>query len=401
MKKIRVFILSLLMIITIIGNKTSILFATMPELVEVATTATEAVSLSCKAAVLMEASTGTVIYEKNPDEKLSPASITKIMTLLLIFEAIEKEEIQYDDIVTTSEHAKSMGGSQVFLETGEQQTVETLIKCIVIASGNDASVAMAEHIAGTEAAFVDKMNEKAKALGMVNTYFKDCCGLWDDMEHYSSARDVAIMSRELLTRYPEVKNYTGIWMENITHVTEKGSKEFTLSNTNRLIKQYEGATGLKTGSTSLAKYCLSATALRDGVELIAIIMAAPDYKARFSEATTLLNYGFGTVALYEDKEELEPFNIKVKYGITDFVSVVKKDDFRYICDSKEAVSKIEKVRNVPKQIEAPVKQGQQIGTLDYYVGDEKIGSVPILAKNEIAKAGFLDYFKKLCYKYLM
>lgn len=401
MKKIRAFVLSLLMIITIIGNKTSILFATMPELVEVATNATEAVSLSCKAAILMEASTGTTIYEKNPDEKLSPASITKIMTLLLIFEAIEKEEIQYDDIVTTSEHAKSMGGSQVFLETGEQQTVETLIKCIVIASGNDASVAMAEHIAGTESAFVDKMNEKAKELGMVNTYFKDCCGLWDNMEHYSSARDVAIMSRELLMRYPEVKNYTGIWMENITHVTEKGSKEFTLSNTNRLIKQYEGATGLKTGSTSLAKYCLSATALRDGVELIAVIMAAPDYKARFSEATNLLNYGFSTVALYEDREELEIFNVKVKNGVIDFVEVEKKDIFSYICDNKEVISKIEKVRNVPEQIEAPVKKGQQIGTVDYYIDGEKIGSVPILAKNEIAKAGFLDYFKKVCYKYLM
>lgn len=400
MKKIRgMFVL--LMIITVIGNKTSILFATTPEMVEVAGVTNEMLTTSCKAAILMETSTGTVLYEKNPDEKLSPASITKIMTLLLIFEALEKEEIQYDDVVTTSEYAKSMGGSQVFLETGEQQTVETLIKCIVIASGNDASVAMAEYIAGTEEAFVKKMNEKAKALGMVNTYFKDCCGLWDDMEHYSTARDVAIMSRELLVRYPEIQNYSKIWMENITHVTDKGSKEFTLSNTNRLIKQYSGATGLKTGSTSLAKYCLSASAMRDGIELVAVIMAAPDYKARFKEATTLLDYGYASISMYKDEQPLPQTNVPVKNGTKAVVELEKRDDFRYICKNKQSASEIRRLINLPSSVKAPVKEGQQIGTVDYYIEEEKIGSVPLNAKFTVKEAGFMDYFKKIYCEYLI
>ena len=184
--------------------------------------------LTCKAAILMEASTGTVIYEQNPDQTLSPASITKIMTLVLIFDAIHSGKIKLEDIVTTSAYAKSMGGSQVYLEEGEQQTVETLIKCIVIASGNDASVAMAEHIAGSETEFVNQMNERAKELGMVNTNFEDCCGLTDSANHYTTARDVAIMSRELITKYPEIFNYSSIWMENITHVTKKGESVFGL-----------------------------------------------------------------------------------------------------------------------------------------------------------------------------
>ena len=237
--------------------------------------------IQAPSAVLMEASTGQVVYEKNGDEPRSPASITKIMTLILIFDALDSGRIKMTDEVTTSAYAKSMGGSQVFLEEGEVQTVETLIKCIVIASGNDASVAMAEYIAGDEKTFVDMMNERAKGLGMTATHFEDCCGLTESKTHVTSARDIAIMSRELINRYPEIHNYSTVWMDTITHVTKQGTKEFGLSNTNKLLKMATNfqVTGLKTGSTSIAKYCLSATAEKDGVRLIASIMAAPDYKA--------------------------------------------------------------------------------------------------------------------------
>ena len=235
--------------------------------------------ITAPSAILMEASTGTVICEKNADEPRNPASVTKIMTLILIFDALQSGKIRLTDEVVTSAHAKSMGGSQVFLEEGEIQTVETLIKCIVIASGNDASVAMAEFIGGDEGTFVKMMNERAKGLGMEHTKFIDCCGLTDSPEHVTTARDIALMSRELITKYPQITNYTTIWMENITHVTKQGTKEFGLSNTNKLLKMATNfeVTGLKTGSTSIAKYCLSATAKKDGVELIAAIMAAPDF----------------------------------------------------------------------------------------------------------------------------
>ena len=239
-----------------------------------------AVQIAAPSAILMEASTGQVIYEKDADEKRSPASVTKVMTLILIFDALQSGKIQLTDEVVTSAHAKSMGGSQVFLEEGEKQTVETLIKCIVIASGNDASVAMAEYIAGSEDEFVRMMNERAAGLGMSNTHFVDCCGLTESPDHYTTARDIAIMSRELINKYPQIHSYSTIWMENITHVTKQGTKEFGLSNTNKLLKMATNftVTGLKTGSTSIAKYCLSATAEKDGVRLIAAIMAAPDFK---------------------------------------------------------------------------------------------------------------------------
>ena len=225
-------------------------------------------------AVLMEASTGQIIYEKGADDKRNPASVTKVMTLILIFDALAEGKIHLSDEVVTSAHAKSMGGSQVFLEEGETQTVETLIKCIVIASGNDASVAMAEYISGTEEAFVQQMNERAEGLGMTKTHFVDCCGLTEDPSHVTTARDIALMSRELIDQYPQIHNYSTIWMENITHVTKQGTKEFGLSNTNKLLRMATNfkVTGLKTGSTSLAKYCLSATAEKDGVRLIATIM---------------------------------------------------------------------------------------------------------------------------------
>ena len=255
------------------------------------------VAISSPSVILIESSTGEVIYEQSSTERRSPASITKIMTLLLTFEAIDSGRISLTDQVITSEHASSMGGSQVYLAQGETQTLDTMIKCIAISSGNDASVAVAEHIAGSEEAFVALMNEKAAELGMVDTHFEDCCGLSDSDNHYTSAKDVAIMSRELTVKYPDIFRYTTIWMEDITHETRQGTSTFTLSSTNKLLKQYQWTTGLKTGSTSKAKYCFSATASKDGIDLIAVVMGAPDYKTRFGDAQALLTYGFSVCNL--------------------------------------------------------------------------------------------------------
>ena len=333
-----------------------------------------AVSLTSPSAILMEASTGTVLFEKNPDEVRSPASITKIMTLLLTFEALEKGRIKLEDEVTTSAYAKSMGGSQVFLDEGEIQTVDTLIKCITVASGNDASVAMAEYVAGSETEFVNMMNEKAASLGMNNTHFLDCCGLSSDSAHHTTARDVAIMSRELITRYPQIYNYTKIWMEDITHVTRQGSKPFTLSSTNKLLKQYQWTTGLKTGSTNTAKYCFSATASKDGIDLIAVIMGAPDFKVRFSEARSLLEYGFALTRLYVD-ENKEPLGA----------------DF----------SQIQKNYLYADNVTAPVEKGAEVGYISYSLGGVELGRTPIVASEAVEKAYFIDYLKKILIKYLI
>lgn len=294
--------------------------------------------IEAPSAVLMEKETGTVIYSRDPDTRRSPASITKIMTLILIFDAIENGKLHLDDTITTSAYAKSMGGSQVFLEEGETQKAETMIKCIVIASGNDASVAMAEHLSGTEQAFVEQMNKRAAELGMKNTHFADCCGLTESRDHYTTAYDIALMSRELITRYPQILTYSSIWMEDITHVTRKGSSRFTLTNTNKLLRSYEGCKGLKTGSTSIAKYCLSAVAERNGVTLIASVMAAPDPKTRFRDAASLFNYGFSKCTLYLDEalETLPP--VKVRKGMKEEAALEYAGKFRYL--STDAQSRI-------------------------------------------------------------
>ena len=375
--------------------------ANQPDMIAVNGENSTDLGIQSKAVILMEASTGKILYENNADEIVSPASITKIMTLILIFDAINEGKIDYDDVVTTSEYAKSMGGSQVFLETGEKQTVETLVKCIVVASGNDASVCMAEYIAGSETEFVRMMNERARELGMTNTVFKDCCGLCDSMEHHTSARDVAIMSRELITKYPEIHNYSKIWMENITHVTNKGSIEFTLANTNKLLKQYEWATGLKTGSTSLAKYCLSATACKDNIELIAVIMGAPDYKVRFSEAVTLLNYGYSVVSMYSDKNDEINREIKISGGVKKTVKIEPEKEFVYICGKDEVINNITKKVKLEKKVKAPAKSGSVVGKTEYYIGDNMIGEVNICLIENVRKAGYVDYLKKMWYKYIM
>lgn len=359
--------------------------------------------ISAPSALLMEASTGQVIYEKNADEKRSPASITKIMTLILIFDAIDAGKIKMTDEVVTSAYAKSMGGSQVFLEEGEVQTVETLIKCIVVASGNDASVAMAEYIAGTEGEFVRMMNERAAGLGMTNTHFEDCCGLTESPSHVTTARDIAIMSRELITRYPQIHNYSTIWMENITHVTRQGTKEFGLSNTNKLLKMATNfrVTGLKTGSTSLAKYCLSATAEKDGVRLIASIMAAPDYKARFADAQTLLNYGYANCKLYEDREMPPLPSMKVTDGVEGEVPLVYGSGFSYLSLSGEDFSAVEKKLMIPESMEAPIEPGMPAGVLRYELNGKVLGEVEIRTDGAVKKAGFSDYLKKAVQAWLM
>lgn len=358
---------------------------------------TQGVSLDLvsPSAVLMEASTGEIIFEKNPDEVRSPASITKIMTLLLIFDALKDGRIHLEDEVCTSAYAKSMGGSQVFLEEGEIQTVDTLIKCIAVASGNDASVAMAEYISGTEEAFVAKMNEKASMLGMNHTNFVDCCGLSASNEHHTTARDVAIMSRALITTHPEIFQYTGIWMEDMTHVTRNGTKSFTLSSTNKLLKQYEWTTGLKTGSTSTAKYCLSATANKNNIELIAVIMGAPDFKVRFSEAKKLLEYGYALTKVYRDEEPLQIQKLPVLQGKTEYVSVEREKGFTYLDTKGMDFSKITKKEVLETDILAPIKSQQRLGTIQYFYENQLIGETLIIAKEAVEKASYFDYIRKI------
>jgi len=342
--------------------------------------------------ILMEPVTGQVIYEKNADQALSPASITKIMTLLIIFDELKKGNITLEDEVVTSAYAKSMGGSQVFLEEGEIQTVDTLIKCIAVASGNDACVAMAEKISGSEAAFVERMNARANELGLMNTHFCDCSGLSDDDNHYTSARDVALMARELITKYPKIYEYSKIWMEDIVHVTAKGSEVFTLSSTNKLLKQYPYTTGLKTGSTDKAKYCLAATAHNKGMDLIAVVMAAPDYKVRFSEAQTLLEYGFSQCSLYTDEAKIDQETVPVIGAIQKEVMVEAEGTFTYLNTTGEDVSGITKQINLPQQVEAPARKGEKTGEIAYYLNGNKVGSVALMFAEDVEKAVYKDYF---------
>lgn len=351
--------------------------------------------ISAPSGVLMEASTGEIVYEKAKDERRSPASITKIMTLILIFDELEHGKLNLTDEVTTSAHAKSMGGSQVFLEEGEKQNVETMIKCIVIASGNDASVAMAEHIAGSESEFVNRMNKRAGELGMTGTHFEDCCGLTESENHYTTAYDVALMSRELITKYPEILDYSSIWMEDITHVTKQGSKQFTLTNTNKLLRSYDGCVGLKTGSTSIAKYCVSNVAVRNGISLISVIMAAPDYKVRFKDSSALLNYGFGKCSIYVDKNEdvLKPIPVTRSVGKT--AACGYKSEFRYLDTQGNAIENVEKKIKLPESTEAPVQEGDKAGTALYYWNGSKIGEVDIVYQETVEKSGYLDFLRHI------
>ena len=353
-------------------------------------------------AVLMEVSTGSVLYEKDANTAVPPASVTKIMTMLLIFEALEEQKIKLEDTVVVSEKAASMGGSQVFLEPNEKQTVDTMLKCIAIASANDACVAMAEYVAGSEEAFVNKMNEKAKELGMKNTRFVNCNGL-DGEGHQMSAYDVALMSRELITKHPKVHEYCTVWMDQIVHNTAKGSQEFGLSNTNKLLRQYEYSTGLKTGSTSEAGFCVSATAQKDGMELIAVIMKGETSKSRFQDAKTLFNYGYANYQIYQDTDaQREPLDaLPVKGGVEDAVNLKYSSDFHALLMNGESINSIEKRLELANEAAAPVKEGQVLGTLGYYDGEKKLGEVEIVAQASVEQAKYLDYVKRVWLAWMM
>ena len=381
-----------------------LLFSGLPMNVLGATEEADTVSIGIQAphAILMEASTGEILYEKDAHVAVPPASVTKIMTMLLIFEALEDDKIKPEDTVVVSERAASMGGSQVFLEPNEKQTVDTMLKCIAVVSANDACVAMAEYVSGSEEAFVNKMNERAKELGMENTHFVNCNGL--DVEgHVTSAYDIALMSRELLVNHPQVHDYCTIWMDTIIHNTAKGSQEFGLSNTNKLIKQYEYCTGLKTGSTSEAGFCVSATAKKDNMELIAVIMNGETSKSRFLDATTLLNYGYANYQIYQDtnadREKL--YEIPVKGGVKTEVLPIYEKEYAYLLMNGESLNDVEKRLELPEVIEAPVAKDQILGTLSYYHGNEKMGEVNILASEEVNAAKYMDYVERVWLAWMM
>lgn len=366
---------------------------TMPENDTAKKEQTDSLSIQSVSAVLLEGATGQIIYEKDKDKQLVPASITKIMTLNLIFDALESGKIKLEDTVTVSEYAAKMGGSQVYLEPGETQSVNDMIKCISIASANDAAVAMAEKVAGSEAEFVKKMNDKARELGMKNTNFKNCTGLDDSIEsgHYSSAYDVALMSRELITKHPQITKYSTVWMDKITHTTKKGTSEFGLTNTNKLVRFYEGITGLKTGSTSKAKYCLSATAKRNNMDLIAVVMAAPDHKLRFSEASALLDYGFAKCSFYTDNHEKQKFDpVPIQGGIKREITPIPETAFHYTFTTDVDTSKITSEITYLKQNKAPIKKGALLGKITYYYQNNEIGFINLVAGEDIKKASYSD-----------
>lgn len=361
----------------------------------------DALALSAESAVLMEASTGQILYEKEAHKQLPPASVTKVMTMLLIFDALEEGKIKLEDEVTTSEYAASMGGSQVFLEPGEVQTVDTMLKCIAVASANDACVAMAEYVSGSEETFVEQMNARAKGLGMKETTFKNCNGL-DIDGHVTTAYDIALMSRELITKYPKVHDYSTIWMENITHTTRKGTSEFGLSNTNKFLRQYEYATGLKTGSTSLAKFCLSATAKKNDIELIAGIMAAPDSKQRVKDAIALMNYGFGKCQRYEDTEVLpKEVKVPVTAGKEKEVTGVTGSGFRYVDMSGADLTSVEKKISLKESLKAPVKKGDVIGVVTYTLNGQTIGQVEIKAVSNVGKMKYPDALEEMLGQFVL
>ena len=335
--------------------------------------------LNAKSAILMEESTGNILYESNPDERLPIASVTKVMTMLLIMEAVDSGKISLDDMVTVSENAMSYGGSTMFLETGEQLTVNDMLKGIAVASANDGCVAMAEHLAGSESAFVDMMNEKAKKLGMENTHFMNTNGL-DEEDHYSSARDVAIMSRELM-KHETIFNYTSIWMDTL-----RGGK-FQLANTNKLIRFYDGANGLKTGSTSKALCCLSAAAKRNDMQLIAVVLGAPTSAERFASAKSLLDYGFANYAVNTQitaGDEVQ--KIAVEKGVDKEVGVVAGDSCSTLV-KKGQEDNITKEIKIDETITAPIEAGQKIGTMTISRDSEVIADIDLNASSAVEKKG--------------
>ena len=350
------------------------------------TSISDELDLNVGSAYLMEASTGTVLYSENQFTAAAPASVTKIMTLLLVCEALEAGKFKLTDTFSVSAYAASMGGSQVFLEEGERMSVEDLIKCTVIASANDAAVALAELTAGSEAAFVKKMNERARELGLKNTSFENTTGLDDSTtKHYSCAADIATMSRELIA-YDIILKYSSLWQDTIR------DGEFTLTNTNRLVRYYEGCNGLKTGSTDKAGYCVSTTAKRDNMQLIAVIMGAESRDARNEAARKLLDFGFANYALYEESEKFIE-NVPVLSGVSDYVPVSSRAFFAVV--DKAKLSSVEKVYELPEELTAPVKEGDTVGRIIYKLDGDQFGSTDIIATEAVEKIGLGELFLRI------
>lgn len=335
--------------------------------------------LQAPSAILMEQETGAVLYEKNADQRMAPASVTKVMTLLLILEDLESGKLKLEDTVTASARAASFGGSCVFLEEGERMSAEEMLKCIAVVSANDCAVAMAEHLSGTEALFVERMNRRAEELGLTNTHFTNCTGLFDDAEHYSSARDIALMSRELM-RHEQIRDYSTIWMDSIRN----GS--FELTNTNKLVYWYEGCTGLKTGFTNQAMYCLSATAERNGVEYIAVIMHGDSIDERNGDATVLLNYAFANFTLCPLYTEAGLPPVPMELGKSESVPVTVGGE-PYVLVPKSG-GRPEYGVSLPKSLTAPVREGERLGTLRVQLGGETVAELPLLAGQTVPRLGY-------------
>ncbi|WP_019422857.1 serine hydrolase [Paenibacillus sp. OSY-SE] len=349
---------------------------------------------NARSAVLMDADTGTIIFEKNSHDKLPPASITKIMTMLLVMEAIDEGKLKLSDKVSTSEYAASMGGSQIFLEPGEEMTVEEMMKGIAMASGNDASVAMAEKIAGSEKAFVQMMNDRAKELGMKNTHFENCNGLPAE-NHYTSAHDIALMSQALM-QYPNVTKYTGAYED---YLRQNTSKKFWLVNTNKLVRFYQGADGLKTGYTSEAKYCLSATAKRENMRVIAVVLGEPSTKTRNAEVTQMFDYAFAqytNVPLLKAGERIG--GVRVEKGMVENLEIKAQRPYTVLLKKGDAKQNIRFELDAPKSVKAPIEAGQPIGRIVVYQGDKMIREFPVEATQNVAKAGWWTLFKRTCGK---
>ena len=367
MKKLRSFLLALLVLVSL-----------------AAPAAAEELAVDAQACLLMEKTTGEVLYAVNEHEQLEPASVTKIMTLLLVMEAIDSGSLHYDDMVTASAYACSMGGSQIWLKENEQMTVEDMLKAVCVASANDASVALAEHIAGSAEAFVEKMNQRAAELGMEDTHFVNPTGLPAE-GHVTSAYDIALMSRELILHHPDIRRFTTIWMDTLR------DGEFGLSNTNKLIRYYEGATGLKTGSTDSALYCLSATAEREGMELIAVILKSPTSTQRFESAKVLLNYGFAAYGLAEVEPEEPLTAIPVRLGTAASVTVEMEGEEKLLV-TKDKIGTMEVQTQLETELAAPVEKGQQVGTLTVTSGEDILAQLPLVAGETVERLSYGQIF---------
>ncbi len=344
--------------------------------------------VAAKSAILIDAATGTVLYEQNAHQRLAPASVTKVMTMLLIMEALADGRIGWSDTVTASEMAAAKGGSQVYLKVGEAMTVTDMLKSIAVSSANDCACAMAEHIAGSESAFVEMMNTRAKELGMADTSFVNCTGLDDQgaENHLTSAHDIAIMSRQLLVNHPKIKEFTTIWMDTIRNGA------FGLSNTNKLVRFYPGATGLKTGFTAAAGYCLSASAMRDGMELIAVVMGSATSQDRFAACKQLLDYGFANYALITP--EVQSGQIPVKLGTAASVKAVPSEDPRLLIDRSQRGSVTTEV-TLEEQVQAPVSKGQRLGTMTVKAGEQVLAQVNMIAADSVPRLGWGQVFYKV------